>query len=1481
MKKIIQGAFLCVLCILLLASCWILTPPDKDNPSNDNNKPPVTDATGTSTQETDDPVTDTSSADDPVTDTPGTDTPDPVTVTVSGVTQSITIKDEQVADYDYTTLFEITENGVSVSVPATSIDKNAVKPDPGEYIVYCNYGGLEATVKVNVVATLYTLTLSQDSIVLNQSEAASYDFLTLFTAEKDGETVPITSDMIESDLKNEAGIYEYTVTYAGISRTLTITVNPNHWVEAIASYRELSITLSELEQFDFTSLFSLFVDGAPVRVTEDMIDTSALLGAEVGKSYTVKFAYTYDGTSCASETTLLIIEEQQLTISAKNIVTYPNGAAIDLASLFEIKKGDTVLEVPVKYITGSINYTEEGIYPITLNYPDCEPVVAQVEVKGGVVILAPETVSVRRGTSISDYPFENDVVVIVNGVRFTQIPITCFDLSAVDFNAVGDYPVTLTIKYNKTPLSGLAGVAKYEEVKKVITYSVTDNFYELSVKSSSLLLGIGTKSYNVFNNLNVRINGYNQTLTTNPAHVDIISCYAEVLSDPIDFDSVADQQVRVAVYVNGPDKDPVEISYTLRVEADITITADGACVFAGSPLLVKELFHITEGGETVPVSYDMISGKVDVFKPGTYTVSMVYRGIHTEATVVVLDDDMLGTYHTKLTTIGSSDSEDGDGYIEEGEKATQLSDLIIYADGTVKMQNKICPIVSAIDEHTFTVKYLSFLHTIHYEDGIISVDPENSIRLSYSNEKRPAVYFHERDWTIERRFIVDQTSEYVLNSATGAHYSIDLFYITSHSGKPAMWYGQKVHLVSKSSSDTVYVNTWCEAFLSDNFGTAAVGDVATVTMDGQPYEFTLLTSSSGKVNREDEINKVWANRTFTGTVDGKAAEIKVNNYGHYTLWVDGEKVFTTDMQSLYRMKYGGVDEINSSLLLYDYADDEYPPYSYHFVIDEEANTFTLTPKDSLFGMYELGNMYIFLNGYGKGVINFDKAHYTVTNLSYELIGQELHITYLDTIPTFTHGKGAVLYTHPLGNLLTVKSFADVCEVGSIWRNSVIVDGAIVDMSTLQIGAGVNAKDDFYKRITITTKDGVMDAAAKKACLITNTIKWTAPGFYRFGVSISVGGETVTSYYTVQILASLASSAPIAQTFGQGILFENNYFSLDVYGRMQLGIGDITYLGLATFGADNTEFSGRVYSENGSIVTVHGSMLHDGVLKLTASGAANFTELYTTGKSYVAGTVGAVLRAYTVGGVTVYRLAASLSGIGSEATVTCLNTDTPFVVGAILKIESTEKTIYVKVDSWDNTTQGLTLADKWRGTYTSPDKEDLILDGFGKISLGTIVGTYRQCGKWIVANFTELHGFILDTETMTYKEDVLPFNADSFVGKTYSLNYRFACDNVIYDVQTSFAFLEGGKVNITSASPSHDSATDGCTIDTYTPIFATSDTQLATYTLSADVLTVSVGEISFSFYVDDIITMNQLKLQSTNLSSDAHGYISVGAVLIVE
>ena len=96
MKKTLQIALLCILCILLLASCRVDPPVDDDNP--------------------------------PVDGTP--DLPDtPLGVSVEAKVDSVTIKDEQTAAFDYSALFEIVEDGASVTVPKSAIDKNEVKAE--------------------------------------------------------------------------------------------------------------------------------------------------------------------------------------------------------------------------------------------------------------------------------------------------------------------------------------------------------------------------------------------------------------------------------------------------------------------------------------------------------------------------------------------------------------------------------------------------------------------------------------------------------------------------------------------------------------------------------------------------------------------------------------------------------------------------------------------------------------------------------------------------------------------------------------------------------------------------------------------------------------------------------------------------------------------------------------------------------------------------------------------------------------------------------------------------------------------------------------------------------------------------------------------------------------------------------------------------------------------------------------------------------
>ena len=166
--------------------------------------------------------------------------------------------------------------------------------------------------------------------------------------------------------------------------------------------------------------------------------------------------------------------------------------------------------------------------------------------------------------------------------------------------------------------------------------------------------------YNIYSNLEVIINNRNQTLVENKDYVDIISCYVELLSDPIDYNDLGRQLVEIAVYVNGPNNEPVIVSYTVTIKSELEVIASDKAIFTGTTLYTKDLFKIVNGKEEIEVTNEMISGKVDCFTPGIYYVTISYQGIEKTSKVVVFDNKMMGTYKTNLTTIPQSESTEED-----------------------------------------------------------------------------------------------------------------------------------------------------------------------------------------------------------------------------------------------------------------------------------------------------------------------------------------------------------------------------------------------------------------------------------------------------------------------------------------------------------------------------------------------------------------------------------------------------------------------------------------------------------------------------------------------------------------------------------------------------------------------------------------------------------------------------------------------------
>lgn len=1249
---------------------------------------------------------------------PGPDNPNPDTgteIVVSAAENEVAIKDYQVATYDYTSLFSISRNGQSVEVLASYIDSSDVSEEAGTYSVLCTYEEKTAEAEVTVEASVCTIELSMQEVTVRQDEWDSYDYLSLFTATLDGEPLEITEDMIESNVQEAVGNYTYTVSFYKTSASLTVHVANVHTIEAIPSYRTFELEASAVKDFDYTSLFSLYIDGAAVRVTEDMIDVSALADAAVGQEYPVVFRYSSEAGSAEVTATVKVVADREIVLTGRTVITYPNSDYIDLTELFEIRRGDEVIPVTSDMIAGTVDYSKAGSNIITLTYGG-KQCTATVEVRDGAIIefASSDVVSVARGTEQSTYDFAKDFVVIINGIRFTDIPTSYFEgLDEVDFDTPGDYEVTLEIPYCYTPYNQWTGETVFERVSETITYRVQQYTCTVRFVNDYVTLPQGTQSYNVLSNLNVWVNGVRMGLTENPDWADSITVYAEVVSGA-DLQEKGEQEIVIKVYPGGPDAEAVEVRYPLIVESEVEITANTAAVFAGDTLYARDLFTITSGGEEIPVTNEMVSGKVDTFTPGVYTVSLEYEGIVRQAQVVVFDNAMKGTYRTTLTTIPVVEDDSGDsedlGWGSTGDEwgvyavdtyadtsgVTRLGALVIGEDGTITHGGSRVTVVSGIDEHTMIVRIGTYDYTLYYDDGIIVLDPDNSLKMTFSDAKRPMVYFNNAVWQIDTSVTINRSATHVL-TLTYTSYSIDTFRITKRDGSKSMWYALKVELAEKTSSDTYYTVTWGEAFYADDFVQEA-GANSSLTFDGSTYAFTMESASVGRI-RETSGALKYANMTFSGTVDGKNALLNVTSAEGYELIVANERVFSVSGMEVGNLVNGGADYEADVVFLYAVKNSDYGTYSYRFVLDLENKTFTIDERDRYYGVYETEDMYVFLDGYGHGLFNFNKAYNTTTRLNYTVQGQEVTVRFVDPSPSFTHGSYATFYIADLLNVLTVKQFESGEFAGEVFENSVITDGAIVGISSYVIQKNsntTNARNAFLELITILSPDGVLTGTQKSNAVDTSTINFNMAGFYRFSVTVSVGGQDVESYYTVQVLGDIYSGNPLATNY-TGVINSGYFISIDVYGQavitVQSGdaeVGTVRYTGMASINDEG--FVINASAANGS-VTVTGMVVGNGVVLVRGSGAVSFYDYFTTGTCTAAGTDGSVLRVITVAGANVFILSESEGTVGRvlEGQIVSGSLATN---GTVIALTEDGATKYYRVNAWGDLKSGLTLLENY-------------------------------------------------------------------------------------------------------------------------------------------------------------------------------------------
>lgn len=1381
---------------------------------------------------------------------------------------SITLKDIEVEEHDFTKYFKITVDGVEVEVLASYIDAKTVTTEVGTYEVKCSYGKKYGVISVTVVATSYEVTLAVEEVTLRLAQVDEYDFKSLFKVMVDGVEIEITKEMITSDVQKVLGTYQYTVAYHGVSKTLTVHIKNDNEIEIIKNYQNKTIAIDELESFDFTELFNVYLDGVAVQVTNSMIDKSSIATPVVGQEYQIKITFQSGNSQASEQTIVTVVQADEIAVSGKSIVIYPNSEYVELTSLFEITKGNEIVEVTSDMITGSIDYSTIGSNTITLNYKG-HVATATVEIKLGVIIdyRTSDTIVIIKGTDQNSYSFANDFKVLINGLIFENIPDSYLNFSEVDFSKEGNYQASIRIPYNDKTL-GITNV-NFTYFEQTINYVVIENTYSIDVKEEVLELPVGTTTYNVYNNLNVLINGRKQTLTNNPDYVDLITCYAKVLSNPLDFSLVGEQEVKIAVYANGVDKDPIEVSYFVIVESSYEIEAQSQVIFCGETIYTRDLFKITDGTTEIEVTNDMITGGVNSFVPGIYYVTINYLNIIKTAEVVVLNGQLKGVYHTTLTTIAKTDD---DEYGSEEYNVNCLGDLVINSANDIVVNGVKAKEIIGLDENTLQLKLGSNTYNMYYDNGIVVLNPDNSIKLGFSDYKRPMIYFNEKMWDIEQMITINNSSDHVLSLNT-ISYTIDTFEIKSKVNSTKMWYGLKIYLFEKNSADTVYDVTWGEVKYASDF-TPVEGLTSSLTFKNEIYSFTMTSNTVGKINNANN-NGPYAGMTFTGTIDGKEAKLIITASNGISLVINSKTVCSFSVNDVEGLKNGGFFPETNTIIIYKYLEEV---FSYKFIVNPETKTFEYVEKDSAFGKYIYSNKFIFIDGYGTGLVNFNTKSYYTTEFSYTANGSDLILKYLNIKSTFEYGESMIVSMDNFGNVITVRKTEHPELVGAKLENCVIIDGAIVHISNYVIGQNSDAvaRKELYSNIEIITKDGVMSDDDKAKLIDTSKVRFNTPGFYQFTIKIDVNGQEVTNHYAVQILEAKYSTSKLVATYGSGIIFDNNSLLIDKYGRVTLLCGSVEYTGMSKI--VNDTFTATVQTKTGLVTNMSGYLVKDGIIFVRCVGGASYTDYYTVGQTTVTGIDGLVLRSIDVNGTKSYFVSNSLTIFGEETEVELISGTNISSNGSIIKFS--DKTL-VKVVDWGNSKSGLELSDGYHGTYTcSKTGETIMVNGFGKVTINDIRSDYVLTNNVITVTINNLTKvYRLNKETMTCEEVNVDFDESLVSGKSFTATHIFYCESYRYNAVTTFKFLTNNQVVVQSTSSEHDEGDYACGDDYYNPTFASSSGVAGKYSVSGNEVTVTVGGETFVFTIYDLVNVSEIVCQSTTVGSDEHGYFAEGTKFV--
>jgi hypothetical protein len=365
-----------------------------------------------------------------------------------------------------------------------------------------------------------------------------------------------------------------------------------------------------------------------------------------------------------------------------------------------------------------------------------------------------------------------------------------------------------------------------------------------------------------------------------------------------------------------------------------------------------------------------------------------------------------------------------------------------------------------------------------------------------------------------------------------------------------------------------------------------------------------------------------------------------------------------------------------------------------------------------------------------------------------------------------------------------------------------------------------------------------------------------------------------------VLNKTIENHPLVGTYGAGVIYPQNTLIIDSYGRLTINSSEGSFVGAVKIADDNT-FSAELYGKKGT-ASVSGEFIENGLVKIRVTGALSYIDYYTTGSSYVIGRGTTILRIFNIKNNVVYILTqAETSANGEIAQIEVLSGASATTIGAILKITTAKTEVFVKVAEIGNVKTGFIFADGHRGVFTG-EGEQLELDGFGRAVYGNAVGTYVVNGNNNVTVYINNLPSVykLNVESGAYTKVDVAFDSSLVEGRAFSADLYFFCGEYMYLANTTFKFLAGGKVLVTSTSSEHDSGSEPCSVDKYAPVFCLAGGTQGTFNVSGTKVTVSVNGYTFVFNISNVMVVNELVCENNGgLTSEDHGYFTVGDKLI--